>query len=182
MNSALKSRKKSNDASWGENGEGNSKGNQAKTTNLISVAFSKQVKYAPKVLVTVIEGALDTGRIPEGNSIKLHCKADANPQKVTYRWYINDDIVVDATLNELVSYFFESEHRWLRTAFLLKRNVDIVKKLYLFDESSGAQFDFDTFERESIPLEHSWFNLQSKRQAPKLAMDSFLFSLSFSLL
>lgn len=61
-----------------------------------------QVKYAPKLAVTIVEGALDTGRIPEGNSIKLLCTSNANPSDVTFQWYMNDDLIADATLNELV--------------------------------------------------------------------------------
>lgn len=53
--------------------------------------------------VVLAEGALDTGRIPEGNTIKFWCNADANPNDVTYRWFLNDEVVIDATLNQLVS-------------------------------------------------------------------------------
>lgn len=62
-----------------------------------------QVKYAPKVVVVVEEGALDTGRIPEGNTVTFWCNADANPNDMSYRWFMNDEVIVDATLNQLVS-------------------------------------------------------------------------------
>lgn len=67
--------------------------------------YSIQVKYAPKVIVKTVEGALDTGRIPIENTIRLRCETDANPNDITYQWYINDEMIVDATLNELVSGF-----------------------------------------------------------------------------
>lgn len=63
------------------------------------------MKYAPKVLITIIEGALDTGRIPVDNAIRLRCNADANPNDLTYQWYINDAMIIGATLNEMVSAF-----------------------------------------------------------------------------
>lgn len=62
-----------------------------------------QVKYAPKVVITIIEGALDTGRIPIDNAVRLRCNADANPRDLTYQWYINDEMIIGATLSELVS-------------------------------------------------------------------------------
>lgn len=62
-----------------------------------------QVKYAPKVSVSVIGGALAGGRIAEGSEVRLSCHADANPADVTYRWYINDEAVGGDYTTELVS-------------------------------------------------------------------------------
>lgn len=64
--------------------------------------YSIQVKYAPKLAVAIVQGAADNGRIPEGNSIKLLCDSNANPNNVVYQWYMNDVQIVDATFNELV--------------------------------------------------------------------------------
>lgn len=64
-----------------------------------------QVKYAPKVTVTIVEGALDTGRIPIENAVRLRCETDANPNEITYQWYINHEMIANANLNELVSGF-----------------------------------------------------------------------------
>lgn len=63
------------------------------------------MKYTPNVVITIIEGALDTGRIPVDNAILLRCNVDANPHVLTYQWYINDEMVIGATLSELVSTF-----------------------------------------------------------------------------
>ncbi|XP_037938622.1 irregular chiasm C-roughest protein [Teleopsis dalmanni] len=52
-----------------------------------------EVKYAPKVAVSVVGGALAGGHIPEGAEVILGCKADANPKELSYRWFINDDLV-----------------------------------------------------------------------------------------
>lgn len=65
-----------------------------------------QVKYAPKVSVSVIGGALAGGRIAEGSEVRLSCRADANPTDVTYRWYINEELVSGDFTTELVSGFF----------------------------------------------------------------------------
>lgn len=62
-----------------------------------------QVKYAPKVSVSVIGGALAGGRIPEGAEVRLSCRSDANPSDVTYRWYINEELVVGDYTTEMVS-------------------------------------------------------------------------------
>lgn len=67
---------------------------------------SLQVKYAPKVMISVIgESALTGGRIPEGTDIRFLCRADANPPNVTYRWYINDELVAGDYTTEMVSLF-----------------------------------------------------------------------------
>lgn len=62
------------------------------------------MKYAPKVSVSVIGGALAGGRIPEGAEVRLSCRADANPNELTYRWYINDELVIGDYTTEMVSH------------------------------------------------------------------------------
>ncbi|XP_059223858.1 irregular chiasm C-roughest protein [Stomoxys calcitrans] len=52
-----------------------------------------EVKYAPKVTVSVVGGALAGGRIPEGAEVILSCQADANPPVQSYRWFVNDELV-----------------------------------------------------------------------------------------
>lgn len=64
-----------------------------------------QVKYAPKVSVSVIGGALAGGRIPEGAEVIFSCRSDANPSEVTYRWYINEELVVGDHTTEMVSVY-----------------------------------------------------------------------------
>lgn len=102
-----------------------------------------EVKYAPKVKVTVraasgtaaapsaslisggIAGAGATsgaflgagaasGRIAEGADVRVSCRSDANPAEVTYRWYINEELVVGDYTTELVSCcsFSFSSLRW----------------------------------------------------------------------
>lgn len=61
------------------------------------------MKYAPKVHIIFVDGALDTGRIPVDNAVRLRCVADAYPNELTYQWYINDSMIIDATFSDLVS-------------------------------------------------------------------------------
>ena len=68
-----------------------------------SVRLKLEVKYAPKVSVSVVGGALAGGRIPEGAEVRLSCRADANPSDVTYRWYRADEPIVGDYTTELVS-------------------------------------------------------------------------------
>ncbi|XP_073987777.1 irregular chiasm C-roughest protein-like isoform X2 [Rhodnius prolixus] len=68
--------------------------NQAERTYR-SAKLTLEVKYAPKVTVSVVGGST---RLMEGVDVRLQCTADANPPNVTYRWYINDKLVdTDAT-------------------------------------------------------------------------------------
>nr|XP_029729836.1 irregular chiasm C-roughest protein-like [Aedes albopictus] len=67
-----------------------------------SVKLKLEVKYAPKVSVSVIGGALAGGRIPEGAEIRLSCHADANPNDVSYRWFIGDEPVTGDYTTEMI--------------------------------------------------------------------------------
>ncbi|XP_062536789.1 irregular chiasm C-roughest protein-like [Armigeres subalbatus] len=67
-----------------------------------SVKLKLEVKYAPKVSVSVIGGALAGGRIPEGAEIRLSCHADANPSDVSYKWFIADEPVTGDYTTEMI--------------------------------------------------------------------------------
>lgn len=54
------------------------------------------------------ESALTGGRIPEGTDVRFLCRADANPPNVTYRWYINDELVAGDYTTEMVFIHFLS--------------------------------------------------------------------------
>lgn len=81
-----------------------------------------QVKYAPKVTIMIVEGALDTGRIPINNAVRLRCETDANPNEITYQWYMNDEMIVDAKHNELVSGFLYYFCSFLQVAPLVTKS------------------------------------------------------------
>lgn len=68
-----------------------------------SARIKMEVKYAPKVSVSVIGGALAGGRIPEGAEVRFSCRADANPTELTYRWYLNDELQIGDYTTEMVS-------------------------------------------------------------------------------
>ncbi|KAH8291688.1 hypothetical protein KR018_005602 [Drosophila ironensis] len=63
-----------------------------------------EVKYAPKVTVSVVGGALAGGKIPEGAEVILSCQADANPHELSYRWFINDELMTGDFTTKMVSY------------------------------------------------------------------------------
>ncbi|XP_054285218.1 irregular chiasm C-roughest protein-like isoform X3 [Macrosteles quadrilineatus] len=64
-----------------------------------SAKLRLEVKYAPKVTVSVV-GSMT--RLVEGQDVRLLCSADANPPNVTYRWFINDQLVLGDPTTELV--------------------------------------------------------------------------------
>lgn len=70
---------------------------------LQQMSLPLKVQYAPKVVVSVVNGALETGQIPDGNTIDVLCAVDANPDVVTYRWFLNDEQIPDQTNRVLVS-------------------------------------------------------------------------------
>lgn len=61
------------------------------------------VKFAPKVTVSVISGALANEKIPEGTEVRLACHAEANPSNdLTYRWYINGEPAIGDFTTEMM--------------------------------------------------------------------------------
>uniref|UniRef100_A0A182R0F3 Ig-like domain-containing protein n=1 Tax=Anopheles farauti TaxID=69004 RepID=A0A182R0F3_9DIPT len=75
-----------------------------------SVRLKLEVKYAPKVSVSVVGGALAGGRIQEGAEVRLSCRADANPSEVTYRWYKGDEPIVGDYTTEMVIHNVTKEY------------------------------------------------------------------------
>ncbi|XP_049882134.1 irregular chiasm C-roughest protein-like [Pectinophora gossypiella] len=58
-----------------------------------------EVKYAPKVQLRIKSGV--NGRIPEGEDAVIACVADANPSNLTFKWYMNDELMVGENETEL---------------------------------------------------------------------------------
>ncbi|XP_023718816.1 irregular chiasm C-roughest protein isoform X1 [Cryptotermes secundus] len=67
-----------------------------------SARLRLEVKYAPKVALSIVSGLGPSGRLTEGADVRLACKADANPLDLTYRWYINDELVPGDYTTELM--------------------------------------------------------------------------------
>ncbi|KAK6623398.1 hypothetical protein RUM43_009250 [Polyplax serrata] len=67
-----------------------------------SAKLKLQVKYAPKVDVKILTGIGPSGRISEGADVTLLCEADANPSEMTYKWYVNNELVEGEPTTELV--------------------------------------------------------------------------------
>lgn len=61
-----------------------------------------EVKFAPKVVVSVISGALANEKIPEGAEVRLACHTEANPNVVTYRWFINGEPAIGDYTTEMI--------------------------------------------------------------------------------
>ncbi|CRK89536.1 CLUMA_CG003280, isoform A [Clunio marinus] len=67
-----------------------------------SARLKLEVKFAPKVTVSVISGTLANGRIQEGAEVRLACHAEANPNEVFFKWYINDNKINGDHSTELI--------------------------------------------------------------------------------
>ncbi|XP_041985814.1 irregular chiasm C-roughest protein-like [Aricia agestis] len=66
-----------------------------------STTVKIKVQYAPRVRVT-IKSKAHNGRIREGDTVVLGCQASANPNNLTYNWYVNNMQVTGAIGNELM--------------------------------------------------------------------------------
>ncbi|XP_058063827.1 irregular chiasm C-roughest protein-like [Anopheles bellator] len=75
-----------------------------------SVRLQLEVKYAPKVSVSVVGGALAGGRILEGAEVRLSCHADANPSDATYRWYRGDELIAGDYTTEMIIHNISKEY------------------------------------------------------------------------
>lgn len=62
-----------------------------------------EVKYPPKVQVSLISGTLANEKIPEGTEIRIACQMEANPiDDLSYRWYINGELAIGDYTTELI--------------------------------------------------------------------------------
>lgn len=91
------------------------------------------MKYAPKVIVSIVEGALDTGRIPEGNIVSLLCQADANPSDITYRWYINDEQIDGQTAHVVTVFNVTRDYQNSLVKCVVQNSVGISSDTEAFD-------------------------------------------------
>nr|XP_026483917.1 irregular chiasm C-roughest protein-like isoform X1 [Vanessa tameamea] len=66
-----------------------------------AASIKLKVQYAPKVRL-VIKSRATNGRILEGDKLIMGCQATANPNNLTYKWYVNKEQVLSAKGNELV--------------------------------------------------------------------------------
>lgn len=55
-----------------------------------------------QVDVKILTGIGPSGRISEGADVTLLCEADANPSEMTYKWYVNNELVEGEPTTELV--------------------------------------------------------------------------------
>lgn len=62
-----------------------------------------QVKYAPKINLSVVSGATNN-KIPEGSEARVRCLVDANPPAQMYAWYLNNYPVVGDYTDEMVRF------------------------------------------------------------------------------
>ncbi|XP_022828784.1 irregular chiasm C-roughest protein-like [Spodoptera litura] len=66
-----------------------------------AVTIKLQVQYAPKVRMFVKSGILK-GSIQEGDTVVIGCQASANPNNLTYKWYVNNEHIAGDISNELI--------------------------------------------------------------------------------
>ncbi|KAG5897978.1 hypothetical protein JTB14_013552 [Gonioctena quinquepunctata] len=105
-----------------------------------SAKLKLEVKYAPKVTVTVLSGLGPNGRIPEGSEVRLGCKSDANPPDVTYRWSMNDEPLIGDYTTELVLHNVTRKHHDSIVKCEVQNAVGKSEESQTLDISYGPQF------------------------------------------
>ncbi|XP_074028127.1 irregular chiasm C-roughest protein isoform X2 [Leptinotarsa decemlineata] len=105
-----------------------------------SAKLKLEVKYAPKVTVTVLSGMSANGRIPEGSEVRLGCRSDANPSEVTYRWSMNDDPLIGDYTTELVLHNVTRKHHDAIVKCEVQNAVGKSEESQTLDISYGPQF------------------------------------------
>ncbi|KPJ17600.1 Irregular chiasm C-roughest protein [Papilio machaon] len=66
-----------------------------------AASIKLQVQYAPRVRI-FIKTSLKNNRIQEGDTLILGCQATANPNNLTYKWFVNNDQIIGNINNEIV--------------------------------------------------------------------------------
>ncbi|XP_057658367.1 irregular chiasm C-roughest protein-like [Diorhabda carinulata] len=105
-----------------------------------SAKLKLEVKYAPKVSVSVLSGLGSNGRIPEGSEVRLGCKADANPSDVTYRWFLNDEPVLGDFNTEMILHNVTRKHHDAIVKCEVHNAVGKSSESQTLDISYGPQF------------------------------------------
>ncbi|CAH1984755.1 unnamed protein product [Acanthoscelides obtectus] len=105
-----------------------------------SAKLKLEVKYAPKVSVSILSGANAGGRIPEGSEVRLGCKADANPSNVQYRWFLNDEPLIGDYGTELVLFNVTRKHHDAIVKCEAQNAVGKSEESQTLDVSYGPQF------------------------------------------
>jgi hypothetical protein len=49
-------------------------------------------------------------RLVEGQDVRVVCSADANPPEVSYRWFVNDQLVLGDPTSELILQNLSQRH------------------------------------------------------------------------
>ncbi|KAK9876862.1 hypothetical protein WA026_015095 [Henosepilachna vigintioctopunctata] len=105
-----------------------------------SAKLKLEVKYAPKVTVSILSGASSNGRIPEGADVRLGCKADANPSDVTYRWFVNDEQVIGDYTTEMIMHNITRKYHDSIVKCEVHNAVGKSEESETLDVSYGPQF------------------------------------------
>nr|XP_022920904.1 irregular chiasm C-roughest protein-like [Onthophagus taurus] len=105
-----------------------------------SAKMKLEVKYAPKVTVSIISGTAPNGRIPEGAEVHLGCHADANPSVVTYRWFLNNELLVGDYTTELILHNVTRKHHDAIVKCEVQNDVGKSEESETLDISYGPQF------------------------------------------
>lgn len=58
----------------------------------------------------IVSGLGQSGRIPEGSDVIFKCYADANPMDMTYRWYLDKELVREDSTELLLRNVTRSMH------------------------------------------------------------------------
>ncbi|KYB28679.1 irregular chiasm C-roughest protein isoform X2 [Tribolium castaneum] len=143
-----------------------------------SAKLKLEVKYAPKVTVSILAGATQSGRIPEGAEVRLGCHADANPADVTYRWFLNDEPLIGGYTTEMVIHNATRKYHDAIVKCEVHNAVGKSEESETLDISYGPQFRTKprsvqadlgtsvtlTCDVDGNPLpEISWFDEKHKR-------------------
>lgn len=59
--------------------------------------------YQPTIQLTIENSNEANDGIREGDEAKFYCLADANPNVITYKWFVNEELVVGDYTTEMVN-------------------------------------------------------------------------------
>uniref|UniRef100_A0A182KDT0 Ig-like domain-containing protein n=1 Tax=Anopheles christyi TaxID=43041 RepID=A0A182KDT0_9DIPT len=105
-----------------------------------SVRLKLEVKYAPKVRIAVIGGALNGGRILEGTEVRLSCRADANPPDVTFRWFVGEELSDGNHASELLIANISRKYHGTTVRCEVRNAVGKSEESVTLDISYGPSF------------------------------------------